>query len=177
MTDLLSYPFMQRALVGGILVGAMASYLGVFVVQRRLSFLGAGLSHAAFGGIALGLLLRLEPLTVAVPFTLLVAIAINWVRRHTRLAGDTAVGVFFAVAVALGLVFLSLRQQISTDAFAYLFGSILAVSNTDIGVALAMAAVVLSTLPVLWGRWAYASFDPESARADQLPVDLSLIHI
>lgn len=171
MADLLSYPFMQRALVGGILVGAMASYLGVFVVQRRLSFLGAGLSHAAFGGIALGLLLRFEPLTVAVPFTLVVALAINWVRRHTRLAGDTAVGVFFAVAVALGLVFLSLRQQISTDAFAYLFGSILAVSNTDIGVALAMSAVVLSTLPVLWGRWAYASFDPESARADQLPVD------
>ncbi len=171
MIELLTFPFMQRALAGGLLVGAMASYFGVFVVQRRMSFLGAGLSHAAFGGIALGLLLSLEPLVVAVPFTLGVAMAINWVRRHTRLAGDTAVGVFFAVAVALGLVFLSLRRQMSTDAFAYLFGSILAVSPADLVIATAMGAVTLATTPRLWGRWAYASFDAESARADRLPVD------
>jgi zinc transport system permease protein len=171
MTDLLQYPFMQRALLGGVLVGALASYFGVFVVQRRLSFLGAGLAHAAFGGVALGLLLETEPLVVALPFTVAVSVAINWVRRHTRLAGDTAVGVFFAVAVALGLVFLSLRQRITADAFTYLFGSVLAVTVTDLVVAGLLVVVAVGTLPVLWGRWAYASFDAEAARADRLPVD------
>ena len=67
---------MKRALVGGVLVGVLASYFGVFVVQRRLSFLGAGLSHAAFGGVALGLLLGTEPLAVAVPFTVLVSLGL-----------------------------------------------------------------------------------------------------
>lgn len=169
--DALSYPFFQRALVAAVLVGATASYLGVFVVQRRLSFLGAGLAHAAFGGVALGLLLDTEPLWIALPFTIFVAVAINWIRRHTRLAGDTAVGVFFAVAVALGLIFLSLRRSVNVDAFTYLFGSVLAVGPIDLILGGATALLALATLPRLWGRWAYATFDPDAARADRLPVD------
>ncbi|MFT5516680.1 MAG: zinc transport system permease protein [Rhodothermales bacterium] len=171
MMEALSYPFFQRALLAAILVGSVASYYGVFVVQRRLSFLGAGLAHAAFGGVALGLLLGAEPLVVALPFTVFVAMAINWVRRHTTLAGDTAVGVFFAVAVALGLVFLAFRRSVNVDAFAYLFGSVLAVKPGDLWVIGATGLLTLTTLPRLWGRWAYASFDEDSAKSDRLPVD------
>src|SRR5690606_36567006 len=114
----------------------LASYYGAFVVQQRLSFLGAGLAHAAFGGVALGLLLQTEPLWVAVPFTVVVALGINWIRSTTGLAGDTAIGIFFAVAVALGIVFLSLRDDYSADVFAYLFGSILAVTPADLWISL-----------------------------------------
>lgn len=169
--EALTYPFFQRALLASLLVGGVASYFGVFVVQRRLSFLGAGLAHAAFGGVALGLLLGTEPLLVALPFTVFVAIAINWVRRHTRLAADTAVGVFFAVAVALGLIFLALRRSVNVDAFAYLFGSVLAVTPVDLAIGAATALMALGTLPRLWGRWAYASFDSDAARSDLQPVD------
>lgn len=169
MIDLISLPFMQRAIIAGCLVGFLSSYFGVFVVQRRLSFLGTGLAHAAFGGVALGLLLRTEPLWIAVPFTLVVALGINWIRTTTRLAGDTAVGIFFSVAVALGILFLSLRQDYTADAFAYLFGSILAVSVADIWVTAGVAVVALFLLP-MWGRWAYATFDAELSKADGIRV-------
>lgn len=162
-------PFMQRAILAGILVGFLASYYGTFIVQRGLSFLGSGLAHAAFGGVALGLLLQTEPLWIAVPFTVLVAIGITWVREQTKLGGDTAIGIFFSVSVALGVIFLSLRREYSADAFAYLFGSILIVSNSDLFVTAGVLLISLLTWP-LWSRWAYASFDRELALTDRLAV-------
>ncbi len=166
MGEALSYPFMQRALVAGVLVGFLASYYGVFVVQRGLSFLGSGLAHATFGGVALGLLLQVEPLWIAIPFTVVVALGIIWARERTRLGADTTIGIFFAVSMALGIVFLSLRKNYSADAFTYLFGSILAVSPADLW---ATGGVVLLTLALLpfWNRWAYATFDRELAAADR----------
>jgi len=169
MIEALDQPFIQRALAAGILVGALGSYFGVFVVQRGLSFLGDGLAHAAFGGVALGLLLGMEPLWVAVPFTVAVALGISWVRERTRLGADTAIGIFFSVSVALGVVFLSMTGRYTADAFTFLFGSILAVSEADL---LVMSLVALATALGwrLWGRWAYATFDRELALADHLPV-------
>ncbi len=167
MIEAFSLPFMQRALLAGLLAGLMASYLGVFIVQRRLAFLGAGLAHSAFGGVALGLLLGVEPLAIALPFTVLAAIGITWIRQHTQLGGDTAVGIFFAVAMAMGIIFLSLKQDYTTEAFSYLFGSILAVTSTDLAAAAIVMLIVAATLP-LWSRWAYSTFDNELAEADHL---------
>jgi len=169
MIEILSLPFMQRALIAGSLVGLLASYYGVFVVQRRLSFLGSGLAHAAFGGIALGLLLRFEPLWLALPFTVAVAIGIMWVRDKTELSSDTAVGIFFSVSMALGIIFLFLRREYTADAFTYLFGSILAVTRADIWMTVLMVVVTVVSGP-LWKRWAYAAFDRELAQTDRLPV-------
>jgi zinc transport system permease protein len=169
MPEVWALPFMQRALLAGILVGFLSSYFGVFVVQRGMSFLGSGLAHAAFGGVALGLLLNVEPLWVALPFTVLVGVGITVVRERTVLAGDTAIGVFFAVSVSLGVLFLALKQHYTEDAFALLFGSILAVDTLDLWMSAAVAALALATLP-LWGRWAYATFDRDLAEADHLNV-------
>jgi zinc transport system permease protein len=169
MFELLSLPFMQRALIGGVLVGFLASYYGVFVVQRGLSFLGSGLAHAAFGGVALGLLLESEPLWTAVPFTIIVATGITWVKNKTKLGGDTTIGIFFSVSMALGIVFLFMRKQYSVDAFTYLFGSILSVSYTDIIFSSLVVIITLIFLPY-WKRWAYSSFDRELAQADRIPV-------
>jgi len=161
---------MQRALVGGICVGFLASYYGVFVVQRKLSFLGSGLAHAAFGGVALGLFLNTEPLWIAIPFTIAVAIGITWVKQNTVLGSDTAIGIFFSVSMALGIVFLFLRRTYSTDAFTYLFGSILAVSKSDLWITTFIVLISIFTWPT-WKRWAYASFDKELAQTDRLPVE------
>ena len=169
MTDFLEPAFMQRALVAGILLSALSAYFGVFVVQKKLSFLGAGLGHAAFGGIAAGLFFSVNPLIVAIPFTVVVALGITWVKTHTRLAGDTSIGIFFSVSVAAGVLFLSMREGATTDAFSYLFGSILAVAPSDLWLAGCMMVLGLTTLPRMWGRWAYATFDEEAARIDRIP--------
>lgn len=169
MFEFLSLPFMQRALIAGILVGFLASYYGVFVVQRGLGFLGSGLAHAAFGGVALGILLDQEPLLTAVPFTILVAIGITYVKNKTNLAGDTTIGIFFSISMALGIIFIFMKRQYSSDAFNYLFGSILAVSITDV-IAPAILIIITILFSPFWKRWAYSSFDRELAQADRVPV-------
>lgn len=169
MLEMLQQPFMLAALAAGIMVGILTGFYGVFIVQRGLSFLGNGLAYAAFGGIALSLLLNQDPLWIALPFTVLVAIGIIWLQDRTKLSGDTAIGIFFSVSMALGVVFISLSRSYSLDAFNYLFGSILTVNNTDLWVTAGLLLISLATWP-LWGRWAYASFDRELALTDRLPV-------
>ncbi len=167
--EALTYPFFQRALVAGTLVSLLAGLLAPFVVQRRLSFLGDGLAHAAFAGVALGLFLRGEPLWFALPFTFLVAMAITFVKERTELSEDTAIGVFFALSVALGAVFLSKAKGYVGDAMGYLFGSLLAVGLADLVAIGLLLLLALSLLP-LWGPLAYATFDRELALSDRVPV-------
>ena len=160
-------PFMQRALLAGLLVALMSSVLGVFVVQRGLSFLGDGLAHAAFGGVALGLLVGVaQPLWVALPFTLCVSLGIAWVRDRTQLSSDTAIGIFFAVSVALGVIFISLETDYSVDAWNLLFGSILGIGRQELLIIAGVTPLGLGLLGLLWGRLAYATFDAELARTD-----------
>lgn len=169
MIEAMQYDFMQRALLAGILTGIVGSYYGAFIVQRGMSFLGNGLAHAAFGGVALGLLLQQEPLYIAIPFTVAVAALITWVRDKSGLGSDTVIGIFFALSMALGIVFLSRLPSQTTDAFTYLFGSILGVSNIDLW-AIGFILLVTAFMLPMWGRWAYATIDREAAKADRLPV-------
>ncbi|TVR95080.1 MAG: metal ABC transporter permease [Trueperaceae bacterium] len=182
MIQVLAFPFMQRAAAAGVLIAVMCALLGVFVVQRRLSFLGDGLAHAAFGGMGIGAfvivssgalaqggaLLR-NPLWVAVPFALLTGLGIAWVRDRTELSSDTAIGVFFAVSVALGVLFfsrISPDANIGVNVMDLLFGSILAVRTTELTIIAVVAVIATTLLLALWGRLAYATFDDELARTD-----------
>lgn len=165
----LALPFVRNALGAGVLIALAGGYYGVFIVQRRLAFLGHGLAHAAFGGVALGLLLGWMPTAVALPFTVGIALAITFVSERTKLAQDTAIGVLFSLSLALGIVFLSLKRGYAADAYTYLFGSILSVTGADLLSAAVLVLLALATAP-LWGRWAYATFDRDGARADRLPV-------
>lgn len=167
MIEALSYPFMQRAIIAGILVGFLASYFGVFIVQRRMSFMGSGLAHAAFGGVALGLLLEAEPLIIAVPFTVVISLLITILKEKTKLSSDTSIGILFAVSVALGIIFISLKEGYSVDAFNYLFGSILAVNQTDLWLCIILTLITILSIFFYWKRWSYATFDSELALSDR----------
>ena len=176
------FAFMQRAVVAGLLIALMCALLGVFVVQRRLSFLGDGLAHAAFGGMGIGAFVIVSsgllaqgaailrnPLWIAVPFALVTGLGIAWVRDRTELSSDTAIGVFFAVSVALGVLFFSRIHpdvNIGVNVMDLLFGSILAVRPSDLAIIAVVAAVSVALLVALWGRLAYATFDDELARTD-----------
>ncbi len=170
MLDFITQSFMQRALLAGVLVGFISSYLGVFIVQRRMSFMGDGLAHAAFGGVALALFLNTQPLWIAIPFTIIASLGITLVREKTNLGTDTSIGIIFAVSVALGIIFLSLKRSYTADAFAYLFGSILAVQTADLLITAGLAVITIATFFRFWSRWAYATFDNELAKTDRIRV-------
>tara|TARA_B100001778_G_scaffold306132_1_gene285235 strand:+ start:175 stop:984 length:810 start_codon:yes stop_codon:yes gene_type:complete len=170
MADLLSLDFFVRSLILTGMVAFFAGYYGVFVVQRQMSFLGSGLAHAAFGSVALAILLDTEPLYIAVPFTLLGASLIHWLGKK-GLSADSSTGILFSVSMALGILFLSMRNSFGQDAFAYLFGSVLYVETMDLWIAGALFWITVGSF-AFWGHWAYAGLDSELARSDGQKVDL-----
>jgi zinc transport system permease protein len=135
-----------------------------------MSFLGDGLAHVTFGGIALGLLLQFEPFFVALPFTLLVAIALTYLKERTTLEIDTTIGIFFAISVALGILFITLNKRYISDAFSYLFGSILLVSDKDLLISYFFGLATILLAIIFWKRWTYATFDYELAMVDRINV-------
>ncbi len=174
------YEFMRNAIMAGALVGALCAVLGTFVVQRDMAFVGEGLAHAAFGGVALGLLLDLGvrfsiswlgPIWVAVPFCAVVALGIGWVQNRGLASEGTAVGIFFSVSVALGIVFIYLRTTPAGDLEGYLFGNILAVRRSDVYAALALAAIVGTLMGLTWTKMAYIAFDRTLARLSGIRVE------
>lgn len=175
LLDPLKYEFIQRALIAGIAVAAVCAVIGVFIVQRGLAFLGDGLAHAAFGGIAIGLYLGASvdnAVWLAIPFTACVALGIGFVLRKTQLRGDVATGVFFSFSFALGVLFLGLRtahdRQVSVEDL--LFGKMLLVTPSVLTVVVIVSIVTLLITAAVWTRLAYAIFDPELAALSGVPV-------
>jgi zinc transport system permease protein len=167
--------FVRRALAAGTALGAAGALLGVFIVQRGLGLLSDGLAHATFGGLAFGLLFAAtvdRAIWIALPFTVAIALGIQYVRRRTTLGGEVATGVFFAVSFAAGILFLGLRQARSqpVNVEGLLFGSLLAVSPEALYVILGVAVIVIALLVWLGPRLAYATFDPELATLSGVPV-------
>lgn len=132
MLEVFSSPFMQRALIAGILVSILTGLISVFIVLRKMSFVGAGISHAAFGGVAIGFFIGINPLLTAIIYSILVAIGIESTGRRGRISEDVSIGIFYSVSMALGVALVSLSGSYNVDLFGYLFGNILAISETDI---------------------------------------------
>lgn len=169
---MLEYAFAERALVAAVVVGLLCGLLGFFVILRRLAFIGVGIAHSAIGGVAIGLMLGVSPGLAAATFSVLVALGMFQVARDRRLAEDAVIGVFLSGSMALGLLLMGLRHGYQKDLFAYLFGSLLAVSSTDL-VALCLLAVTLAlVIAVCFREMLFVAFDAEVARAYGRRVDL-----
>lgn len=171
MIDILELGFMQRALAAGVLVGLLCSVVGVYVVLRGLSFIGAGISHASFAGVAIGLALGISPVLSAVIFCVLVAWGIGYVARRSQIREDTSVGIFFAATMALGVLIIALLREYQVDIFGYLFGSIVSVTPTDIVVTLVISAIVLGCIWIFYKDLLFVVFDSETAEVTGLPAE------
>ncbi len=168
--DVLQYTFMQRAFLEAILVGGICAIIGVYVVLNSLSFIGAGISHSTFGGVALGFVLGVDPVLSAIVFSTGVALSIGAISRRTEVKHDTAVGIFFAATMALGVLLISLLKGYYQDIFSYLFGNILAVTTSDIILSAVMACIILVTVFLFYKELLAMSFDAEMASVIGLPV-------
>jgi zinc transport system permease protein len=169
----LAIPIFQRALLAGSVLAALLALLGVLVTARGLAYLGDGLSHAAFGGIALGMFLGLSaPLLIAIPFTAVAAMAIGGLRRRGGLRSDVAMAILFAICFAAGIVLLkkAKRTEATFDPEQLLFGNILLVGADDLWIVLGVAVVTVAFIAFAWTRLAYATFDEELARISGIDV-------
>lgn len=161
---------MQRALLASTVIGTVCAVVGVYVVLRGLSFIGAGIAHASFGGVALGVLLNVNPLLTAVLFCIATGLGIGVISRRGQVREDTAIGVFFAATMALGILFIGLQEGYNVDIFGYLFGSVLAITTGDLVISLLLALLVLATVALLYKEFLFITFDAEMAEVVGLPV-------
>lgn len=159
------YDFMQRAFLAALVVGALCSAMGTYVVLRKLSFIGDGLAHASFAGIAIAYLRGANFYAGAAVATIVTALGIGFVHRRGKVSLDTAIGVLFTGAFALGVFMMSRAPQATVDLQSYLFGSILGVSNGDLAVVVGLGVAVALIVGVLWRPLLYTSFDPVVAEA------------
>jgi zinc transport system permease protein len=170
--EMLSYGFMQRALLAALMAGTLCSSVAFFVVLKRLSFLGVGISHTALGGIAVGLLAGINPILTGSIFAVSTAVATGYIGRMGRLHEDTVIGIFYAAGMAFGVALISSSNRYYPELFSLLFGNILAVSANDLWLLLAVLAGALLFLGLFFKELLAISFDEEMARAGGIPVNV-----
>ncbi len=135
--------FMKRAFITVVLIAPLCAAMGVMVVNFRMAFFSDAISHSAFTGVALGMLMGVSPNLTLIIFGVLVGVGIISVRQKSSLSVDTVIGVFFSFTVALGIVIISTKRNLTTGLHAYLFGDVLTVSMTEIAGILALFIVCL----------------------------------
>jgi manganese/iron transport system permease protein len=168
MPDLLEplqYAFVQRALAAAVLVALVCASVGVFVVLRGLAFLGDAIAHAAFPGVVIAFLLKVNLVIGGSVAAVLSALAIGAVARRSGLKEDTAIGVVFSGMFALGIVLFSSIRSYTGDLLGILFGDVLGVTADQLTVGAVTAAVVLLALWIIWRQLVFVSFDPIGAAA------------
>ena len=162
--EALSYGFMQKALVAGIAVGIICSFMGTFLVLRRYSLFGDGIAHVAFGGISVGLFLGVFPLWTAFIVSIFGGLGLQKLRQSTKISGDAAVAVVLSSGFAVGVILVSASGGFSVDLFSFLFGSILLISNEDTIMILAISAGIIATLTLLQKQFLHLTFNEEQAK-------------
>jgi ABC-type Mn2+/Zn2+ transport system permease subunit len=169
MLDLLTYDFMQRSLLAAAIVGGLCSVIGVFVVLRGLAFVGAGTSHAAFAGVALGYLTGWPPLLLAILFGLATVWITGWVEERGRMKLDVSIGILYTTTMALAILFIGLTKTYNAEVYGYLFGSVLSVTNEELRV-IGGLSIAVSGLVFLFSKELYfIAFDQEMAEASGVP--------
>jgi len=168
--DCMQMRFMQQALVGLMLLAPMAAVMGVQVVNFRMAFFADAISHSAFAGVALGLILAIDPHWTMPVFGLLVGLGIMASQRRSALSSDTIIGVFFSGVIAFGLAVVSRDRNVARNVQQFLYGDILTIGNADIWAMIALFAVLMIFQAHGYNRMLYIGLNPVLAEAHRVRV-------
>jgi zinc transport system permease protein len=171
MLEILQYDFVRNALVAALLASIACGVIGTYVVVKKLVSMSGGIAHAAFGGIGLGYLLRINPVLGAMIFSIPAALVMGLASRKTRIAEDTSIGILWALGMALGIIFIGLAPGYAPDLFSYLFGNILTVPNFDLLLMLILDVLIIALVILLYKEFMALSFDKEFGRIMGVPVE------
>lgn len=171
------FEFLQNAFLSGMLVGFICPVIGVFLVVRRLSLLADTLAHVAFSGVAAGMLLKsfgsawafLNPVYTGMAFSLGGAYFVERLRKVYRQYQELALPIILSSGTGIGVVLISLADGFNADLFGYLFGSLIAVSRTDLWIIIAVVVVVLTFVGLLYKELFYLAFEEEGAVTAGIP--------
>lgn len=165
LKDIISYPFLMRALIVGVLVSLCAALLGVSLVLKRYSMIGDGLSHVGFGAMAVSAVLGATPLAVAIPVCIVTAFLLLRISEKSSMGGDAGIAVVSSGALAVGVMVISMTTGMNTDIYNYMFGSILALDKTDTVLCVILSVIVISVYLLFYNRIFAVTFDETFSRA------------
>lgn len=170
--DLLSYPFFQNALIGSLLASIACGIVGTYVVVRRLVFISGGITHASLGGLGMGFYFGWNPILSAMIFSVLSAFGIEWLSTRQDVREDSAIGTFWSLGMAVGIIFIYLKPGFAPNLNDYLFGNILTITHGDIRWLSVLSIILIFVFYFFKREIIFTAFDPEFAKTKQLPVNL-----
>ncbi len=170
ISEFLSYPFIQRALLASIMVGILCPFVGCFVVLRKMSFFSNAISHSAFAGIALGALIGIDFSVSSIVLAMLIAFFIAYLSEKTTLSHDTVIGIAFSAVIAIGMLLMGMLKGYRTDLFAFIFGDILAVSRTDLLLIFIIGALTITVVLSFFKPFLQITFNRDLARVEGINV-------
>ncbi len=165
-------PFMQYAIIMGLLASLACGIMGSYVVVKRIVFISGGIAHAILAGMGIAYYLGYHPLGGAIVCAILSALIIGLVSLHTRQHEDTIIGALWAVGMATGLLFISRTPGYNTDLMSYLFGNILLVSKTDLFIIGALDVIILALVIIFYKQFLAICFDEEHAVLQGIHVEI-----
>ncbi|MDO4754833.1 MAG: metal ABC transporter permease, partial [Parabacteroides sp.] len=168
--DLLQYSFFQHALWGSLLTAIACGMVGTYIVSRRLVFISGGITHASFGGLGLGFYLGMNPILMAMAFSVLSALGVEWVSRSQDVREDSAIAGVWSLGMALGVIFIFLTPGYAPNLSAYLFGNILTISAADLWAMAILALLLVIVFGLFMREIVYVAFDRNFAMTQGLPV-------
>jgi len=167
---LFEFQFFQNALVGGTIAALACAWVGLFLILRKEAMIGDGIAHTAFGGIALGLFLGVNPILTALLVSILAVLGISYMRRKGLAQSDSAIAVMLAVGFSTGLIIISLAGGFNVELFSFLFGSILTIDQTDLIIVSTLGMSTILILGIFYKELLSMTFDEEGARLMGIPV-------
>lgn len=163
-TTILSYHFLQNAILASILASIVCGLIGVIVIEKKLVMMSGGIAHTAYGGVGFGYLCGIEPIIGAFIFSILAAFGIGAIKRKGGGNSDVIIGLFWSLGMALGIVFLALMPGYPPDMNSYLFGNILSVTKVDLSLMIVLTMIVVTVVILFFHNWKVYLFDEEFAK-------------